>query len=57
MQPESEIENEAALIDAIEGAIDDSIDMDWRPIDGARAVAKALIGAGAVRFAEKEPTT
>lgn len=52
----SEIEDEESLIDLIESAIDDSMDMDWRYRDGAKAVAKALMEAGAVRLAPPAPS-
>lgn len=50
----SEITDLDHLIDIIESAIDDSIDMDWRPIDGAKAVARQLVESGAVRW-ESDP--
>lgn len=48
----SEIESEDDLIDFVEGSIDNSMDYDWRCRDGAKSVAKDLLAANAVRFAD-----
>jgi hypothetical protein len=50
MSMPSEITDIEHLIDVIETEIDDTMDYDWKPRDGARAVAKALVAAGAIRF-------
>ncbi len=42
------------LADLISEAISDSLDVDWRPIDAARYVIRALEDAGIVKAIEQE---
>lgn len=42
------------LLDLISEAISDSLDVDWRPIDAAAYVVRALEDAGIVKVIEQE---
>ena len=46
----------ADIIDLISEAIDDSLDMDWRSIDAAKLVYKALVEAGQIAPAKERGT-
>lgn len=46
----SEIKDLEHLIDVIETEIDNTMDYDWKPRDGAKAAALTLVEAGAIRF-------
>jgi hypothetical protein len=50
--PSSRVADRDELEDLIADAIGDSMDMDWTSRDGARAVVRALLEDGAVRFGE-----
>ena len=42
------------LLELIREAISESLDVDWRPIDAAEYVIRALEGAGIVKAIEQE---